>query len=87
MKNNRLDSNQMNDEIAIDIQLSDIFNIVDLQKMQDLFSDAMGVASIITQPDGRPITKPSNFTRLVRRPTRRKRYWREGPDQRLPVRG
>ena len=64
MKNNRLDSNQMNDEIAIDIQLSDIFNIVDLQKMQDLFSDAMGVASIITHPDGRPITKPSNFTRL-----------------------
>jgi PAS domain S-box-containing protein len=29
-----------------------------------MFSDATGVASIITQPDGRPITRPSNFCRL-----------------------
>ncbi|EKD26135.1 MAG: pas/pac sensor signal transduction histidine kinase, partial [uncultured bacterium] len=32
--------------------------------MQDLFSDASGVASIITQPDGTPITNISNFCRL-----------------------
>jgi ligand-binding sensor protein len=32
--------------------------------LQDLFSGATGVASIITHPDGTPITKPSNFCRL-----------------------
>jgi PAS domain S-box-containing protein len=46
------------------IQFSDIFVLEDIQKVQDMFSDATGVASIITQPDGRPITRPSNFCRL-----------------------
>ncbi len=46
------------------IKFSDIFNLDDIQNIQDLFSDATGVASIITQPDGIPITKPSNFCRL-----------------------
>jgi ligand-binding sensor protein len=49
---------------SIDIQFNDIFDIDDMQKIQDLFSDATGVASIITNPDGTPITKPSNFCRL-----------------------
>lgn len=47
-----------------DIRFKDIFDIKELQKIQDLFSDATGVASIITLPDGKPITKPSNFCRL-----------------------
>ena len=64
MKHNWLDSNELNTVIANDVQFADIFNIDDLQRMQDLFSDATGVASIITHPDGLPITKPSNFTRL-----------------------
>jgi len=34
--------------------------------LQDQFSDATGVASLITKADGTPITKPSNFTRLCR---------------------
>jgi PAS domain S-box-containing protein len=46
------------------IQFSDIFVLEDIQKVQDMFSDATGVASIITHPDGRPITRPSNFCRL-----------------------
>ena len=47
-----------------DIQFSDIFILEDMQHMQDLFSDATGVASVITKPDGTPITRPSNFCRL-----------------------
>ena len=47
-----------------DFQFSDIFNLEDIQRIQDLFADAHGVASIITYPDGTPITKPSNFCRL-----------------------
>jgi len=46
------------------IQFADIFNLDDIQQLQDLFSDSSGVASIITHPDGTPITKPSNFCRL-----------------------
>lgn len=44
--------------------LTDLFKIEDLQRLQDLFADANEVASIITLPDGTPVTKPSNFTRL-----------------------
>lgn len=53
-----------NKVISKDIRFSDIFNINEIQHIQDLFSDATGVASIITQPDGTPITQPSNFCRL-----------------------
>ncbi|MDO8312835.1 MAG: PocR ligand-binding domain-containing protein, partial [Sideroxyarcus sp.] len=46
------------------IQLNDLFNIDELQKIQDAFALATGVASIITDRQGIPITKPSNFCRL-----------------------
>jgi len=46
------------------IEFSDIFNLDDIQRIQDLFADATGVASIITYPDGTPITRPSNFCRF-----------------------
>jgi PAS domain S-box-containing protein len=46
------------------IQFTDLFNIDDLQLIQDTFAKATGVASIITYPDGTPITKPSNFCKL-----------------------
>src|SRR5664280_2812211 len=55
---------QKNSVISKDIRFSDIFDINEIQHIQDLFSDATGVASIITQPDGTPITQPSNFCRL-----------------------
>jgi PAS domain S-box-containing protein len=51
-------------DILNNIQFGDVLNIEDIQRLQDLFSDASGVASLITQPDGTAITKPSNFSRL-----------------------
>ncbi len=49
-----------------DISFYDLFNLEELQRLQDLFADAHEVASIITHPDGTPITKPSNFTHLCK---------------------
>ncbi len=46
------------------ISFSDLFAIDDIQHLQDEFAIATGVASIITTPEGVPITKPSNFCRL-----------------------
>ncbi len=43
---------------------SNVFDLDEMQRIQDLFSDATGVASIITYPNGVPITKPSNFCQL-----------------------
>lgn len=45
-------------------KFSEIFDLQDIQKLQDLFSAATGVASIITEPDGTPITNPSGFSSL-----------------------
>ena len=44
------------------LSYDDLFNIEQLQKLQDSFARSTGVASVITDPDGVPITKPSNFT-------------------------
>ena len=52
----------MNQPLPVDFE--ELFDISELQKLQDQFADAFGVASIITHIDGTPITKPSNFTRL-----------------------
>ena len=46
------------------IQFEDMFNLADIQRLQDEFANATRVASIITRPDGTPITNPSNFCRL-----------------------
>lgn len=48
----------------VEFYAKDIFDIDEIQRIQDLFSAATGVASIITYPDGTPITMPSNFCRL-----------------------
>jgi len=42
----------------------DLFDLSEIQKLQDEFADAVEVASIITDPEGNPITKPSHFSRL-----------------------
>jgi PAS domain S-box-containing protein len=55
-------SQPLND--ASTINFHDLFNLDEIQNIQDQFSNATGVASIITQPDGTPITEPSNFTRI-----------------------
>ncbi len=49
-----------------DILLTDIIKLEDIQHLQNLFADATGVASIITHPNGDPITRPSNFCRLCK---------------------
>ena len=46
------------------VDFEDLFDLDKIQKLQDEFSEATGVASIITRVDGTPITKPSNFCRL-----------------------
>jgi len=47
-----------------EIRLEDMFNLEELQAIQDSFAKATGVASLITDARGRPITRPSNFCEL-----------------------
>jgi signal transduction histidine kinase/CheY-like chemotaxis protein len=46
------------------ITFGELFNIEDVQKLQDEFARATGVASVITNTAGFPLTAPSNFTRF-----------------------
>lgn len=46
------------------VSFHELFDVQEVQKIQDSFSSAMGVASVITLPDGTPVTRPSNFRRL-----------------------
>jgi len=60
-----------NELVAADIEgadynFYDLFDVAEIQLLQNSFSSAVGVASIITAPDGTPITAPSNFCRLCR---------------------
>lgn len=48
------------------IQLTDIIDKQRLQNLQDAFVKATGVASLITNTDGVPITEPSNFSGVCR---------------------
>lgn len=50
-----------------DISYTDLFMVEELQDIQDAFAAATNQGSIITHPDGRPITQPSNFCRLCQR--------------------
>ena len=47
-----------------ELRFEDFFDLHEVQKIQDSFALATGVAALITAPDGRPLTRPSNFTRL-----------------------
>jgi PAS domain S-box-containing protein len=51
-------------EDAESISFEDLFNLSDIQYLQDLYAEAFGVGALITRPDGTPITQPSNFTAL-----------------------
>jgi len=53
------------------LDFGDIFNIEAIQEIQDAFAAATNVASIITDTEGRPITRPSRFCRLCRDVVRR----------------
>lgn len=52
------------DTYANGFTFEQIFDIAEIQKLQDSFSAATGVASIITDSYGNPITEPSNFSSL-----------------------
>mgnify|MGYP001482953271 CR=1 FL=1 len=59
-------------ELPGDIRFNDIFEPEEIQQLQDLFSDATGVSSVITDTLGNHLTRPTNFRRLCRdiiRPT------------------
>lgn len=45
-----------------DFSMIDIYDVAQLQKIQDAFSAIHNVASVISDPQGNPITKPSNFS-------------------------
>lgn len=45
-----------------EIKFHELFNIEEIQKLQDEFCEATGVASLIIDVNGNIITKPSNFT-------------------------
>jgi PAS domain S-box-containing protein len=51
-------------EDSSSIIFEELFDLNDIQRLQDEFAMATGVASIITHTDGTPITRPSNFCRL-----------------------
>jgi len=48
------------------ISFEELFNLDELQHIQNAFAEATGVASIITTPEGIPLTRPSNFCRLCK---------------------
>jgi PAS domain S-box-containing protein len=47
-----------------EIKFEDVFDLHEIQAIQDAFAQATGVASIITDTNGEPITEPSNFCHL-----------------------
>lgn len=53
-----------------DIKLTDLFDVDMLQRIQDAFSKMTGLAAIITDAQGRPVTRGSNFTDFCRVYTR-----------------
>lgn len=52
------------------LKITDIMEVDVLQKFQDSFAKAVGVASIIVDNNGDPVTKPSNFTDFCMKYTR-----------------
>ncbi|MEW5961858.1 MAG: PocR ligand-binding domain-containing protein, partial [Chloroflexota bacterium] len=53
----------MNDvgPIVADLRIEDLVNVSVLQRIQDTFSKAMGVAAVTVDRLGNPITHNSNF--------------------------
>jgi PAS domain S-box-containing protein len=60
------DQNNLPGVNSDEINFHDLFEIDEVQQIQDMYSDATGVASLIIHPDGTPITRPSNFTRFCK---------------------
>ncbi len=50
-----------------ELSFSDLFDLKEIQILQDQFAAATGVASLITNPEGIPITRPSRFNDIERK--------------------
>jgi hypothetical protein len=59
----KLDTLLSPDREIMDLKIQEILPVEKLQTIQDAFALANNVASVITDPEGNPITEPSNFTR------------------------
>lgn len=59
-----LNSKDHQPESSANIVFEDVYDVSEMQQIQDLFSLTTGVASLITTPDGVPITKASHICRL-----------------------
>ncbi len=68
-------SRPLDDAAALNFE--DLFNLEDIQRIQDLFAQLAGVSSLITTPDGTPLTRPSNFCRLCGELVRRTELGRQ----------
>ncbi len=60
LKKNKKDKYKKNERIL----LSDILDLDEFQKIQDGIAYATNVACVITDPEGNPVTKPSNYSQL-----------------------
>jgi len=45
----------------LDLDFTDLIELEDTQALQDAFALATGVVSVLTTPEGTPLTRPSNF--------------------------
>ena len=54
-----------------DVQLQDVLDLNFLQKFQDAFAQAMGMAALAVDTHGNPVTQPSNFSEFCMEITRK----------------
>ena len=54
------------DDIVLDLEFNDIFELEYIQKLQNSFSDAFGISSLITDTKGNKLTQTSNYCHLCK---------------------
>ncbi len=64
-KARQMQSSHLPEDIDVtDLEFGDLFDLDEMQKLQDTFAEALGVASVMTKPDGTLLTRPSRFNTL-----------------------
>ena len=58
---NEKTNNTINNSNTVKYTFNDLFDIEEIQKIQDQVAKTLHVGSIIVEPDGNPVTNPSNF--------------------------
>lgn len=46
------------------LEFNDLFDLEEIEQLQELLTKSLGISSIITTPDGKPLTRAVNFCRL-----------------------